>query len=116
MCFVPVTMTSLLTRAKGMDRLKSVLASADATFTLSEGADVVLVLRWVAGHAAVVDVGGWILMTRSLCTFLMILCSNELVYTGFGGEVGQLVTEQCINGNKKGWQSDGNGCKDTVGI
>ena len=81
-----------------MNRPKSVLASADATFTLSEGADVVLVLRWVARQAVVVDVGGWILMTRSLCTFLMILCSNGLVYTGFGGEVGQMVPKQCING------------------
>ena len=33
---------------------KSVLASADATFTLSEGDDSVLVLRWIAGPAAVV--------------------------------------------------------------
>ena len=58
MCFVPVTMTSSSTSSKGRDRPKSVLASADATLTPSEGANVVVVLRWVAGQAAVVDVGG----------------------------------------------------------
>ena len=74
MCFVPVTMTSSLTSSKGMDRPESVLVSAEATLTLSEGADVVIVLRWVAGRAAVVAGGGWILVTRSLCTLLMIIC------------------------------------------
>ena len=115
MCFVSVTMTSLLTSSKGRDRPTSTLASADATLTLSEGAGVVDVLLWVGGQAAVLDVGGCFLMTRSLCTLSNICCSNEQIYAGFGGKVGQLVPKQCINGRKKEWvQSDGDRCKDTV--
>ena len=109
MCFVPVTMTSS-TSSNGRDRPKSVLASADATLTLSEGAGVVNVLRWVDGQAAVLGGGGCFLRTRSLCTLSIICRSNEQIYAGFGGKVGQLVPEQCINGRKKeGVQSDGDG-------
>ena len=84
-------MTSLSTSSEGKDRPKSVLDSADATLTLSEGAGVVKVLRWVDGKAAVLDVGGCFLMTRSLCTLSIIFCSNEQIYAGFGGKFGQLV-------------------------
>ena len=102
MCFVPVTMTSSLTSSKGRDRHKSVMASADATLTLSEGAGVVNVLSWVGGQAAALVVGGCFLRTRSLCTLSIIFCSNEQIYAGFGGKIGQLVPERCINGRKKG--------------
>ena len=50
-------MTSLLTSSVGRDRPKSVLASADATLTLSEGASVVSVPRSVNGQAAVLGAG-----------------------------------------------------------
>ena len=103
-------MTSSLTSSEERDRPKSVLASADATLTLSEGAGVVKVLRWVNGQAAVLDGGGCFLRTRSLCTLSIIFCSNEQIYAGFGGKVGQLVPEWCINGRKKErLQSDGDG-------
>ena len=101
MCFVPVTMTSFSTSSEGKDKPKSVLASADATLTLSEGAGVVNVLRWVDGQVSVLGVGGCFLRTRSLCTVSIIFCSNEQIYTGFGGKVGQLVPERCIDGRKR---------------
>jgi hypothetical protein len=95
-------MTSSSTSSKGRDRPKSVLASADATLTLSEGAGVVIVVHWVVGQADIVDFSGCFLMTRSLCTLSIIFCSNEQIYAGFGGKIGQLVPERCINGRKKG--------------
>ena len=81
-----------------MDRFKSVLASADATFTLSKGAGAVVVLHLIAKQAVIVDSGTWFLMTRFLCTLSLIFCSNEqVVHVGFGGEFGHgLVTKQCI--------------------
>ena len=98
-------MTSSSTSSKGRDRPKSVLASADATLTLSEGAGVVNVLRWVDEQAAIVGVGGCFLRTRSLFTLSIICCSNEQIYAGFGGKVGQLVPKRCIDGRKKGNQT-----------
>ena len=50
-------MTSLLTSFDGKDRPKFVLASADATLTISEGARVVNVLRSVNGQAAMLGAG-----------------------------------------------------------
>ena len=99
-------MTSSSTSSEGRDRPKSVLASADATLTLSEGAGVVIVLLWVTGQAAVVGVGGCFLMTRSLCTLSIIFCSNEQIYAGFGGKVGKLADKQCIDGRIKGGGSN----------
>ena len=77
--FLPVTMTSSLTSSEGRNRHKSVLASADAPLTLSEGAGDVNVLRWVDGQAAVLGVGGCFLRTRSFCTLSIIFCSNEQI-------------------------------------
>ena len=57
MCFFPVTMTPSLTSSEGRVRPKSVLASADATLTLREGARVVTVLRSVGGKAAEMGAG-----------------------------------------------------------
>ena len=65
------------TSSEGRDRSKSVLASADATFTLSKGASLVHVLRSVDGQAAVFGAGGFFLRTRLLCTLLAICCLNE---------------------------------------
>ena len=93
-------MASTLTSSKGRDRPKSVMTSADATLTLSEGAGVVNVLRWVDGQASALGVGGCFLRTRSLCTLLIIFCSNEQIYASFGGKDGQLVPERCIDGKK----------------
>ena len=101
MCLVLVTMTSLSTSSKGRDKPKSVMASAYATLTLSEGAGVVNVLRWVDRQAATLGVGGCVLRTRSLFTLLVILSSNEQICAGFGGKVLQLVPEQCIDGRKE---------------
>ena len=91
-------MTSLLTSSEGRDRPKFVLASADAALTLSGGASVMNVMRSVNGQAAVLGAGGFFLRTRSLCTLSAICCSNEQIYAGFGGKVGQLAPEQCNNG------------------
>ena len=98
LCFVSVTMTSSSTSSNGMDRFRSVLASADATFTFSKGADAFVVLRLIAKQAVIVGVGTWFLTTRFLCTLSLIFCSNErVVHVGFGGEFGHgLVTKQCI--------------------
>ena len=101
MWFVPVTMILLLTSSEGRDRPKFVLASVDATLTFSEGASVVDVLRSVDGQAAVLGAGGFPLRTRLLCTLSAIFCSNELIYAGFGGMVGKLAPEQCVNGQEK---------------
>ena len=101
MCLVPVMMASTLTSSKGRDRPKSVMASADATLTLSEGADVVNVLRWVDVQAAALGVGGCFLKTRSLCTLSAICCSNESIYAGFGGKAGPLAPKQCVLGREK---------------
>ena len=57
-CF-PFTMTSSSTSSEGRVRPKSVLASADATLTLSEGACVVTVLRSVGEQAAAMGAGGF---------------------------------------------------------
>ena len=70
-------MTLSSTSSEGRDRSKSVLASADATFALSEGASVVHVLRSDDGQDAVFGAGGFFLRTRLLCTLLAICCSNE---------------------------------------
>ncbi len=45
----------------------------------------------------VLGVGGFFLRTRSLDTLSIICCLNEQIYAGFGGKVGQLAPEQCIN-------------------
>ena len=101
MCFVPVTMTSLLTGSEGMDMSKSLLAKADVTFTCSKDtdADAVVVLRRFVVQAAIVGAGACVLMTRFLCTLSLIFCSNEQgMHVGFGGEVGRgLVTKRRIN-------------------
>ena len=94
-------MTSSSTSSKGRDRPKSVFASADANLTLSKGASVLKVLRSVNGQAAVLGASGFFLRTRSLCTLQEICCSNEQIYTGIGGKVGQLAPEQCVNGQEK---------------
>ena len=93
MCCFPFTMTSSSTSSAGRVRPKSVLASADATLTLSEGACVVTVLRSVGGQAAAMGAGGWFfLRTRSLCILSAICCSNEQICTGFLGKVvGRMV-------------------------
>ena len=60
---------------EGGVRPKSILASADATLTLSKGACVVTVLRSVGGQAAAIGASGWFfLRTRSLCILLAICC------------------------------------------
>ena len=96
--FFPVTMTLSSTSSEERVRPKSVLASADVTVTLSKDDRVGSVLRSATGQAAVVGVGGIFLRTRSLCTLSAICRSNEQIYTGFGGKVGQLVPEQCLVG------------------
>ena len=101
MWVVPVTMTSPLTSSEERDGPKFVLASADATLTLSKGASVVNVLHSVNAQAAAMGSGSFFLSTRSMCTLSAICCSNEQICTGFGGKVGQLAPEQCINGQEK---------------
>ena len=101
MCFFPVMMTSSSTISEGRESPKLVLASADATLAVSGGTSVVSVLHWVDGQAAASGVGGCFLRTRSLCTLLVIFCSNVHIYAGFGGKVGQLVPERCIDGRKR---------------
>ena len=59
------------------------------------------VMRSVNGQAAVLGSGGFFLQTRLLCTLSAICCSNEQIYAGFGGKVGQLAPKQCINGQEK---------------
>ena len=87
LCFVPVMMTPSLTSSEGMDRFKSVLVSADGTFTFSKGADAVVVLHLIAKQAVIVDVGTWFLTTRFLFTLSLIFCSNEqVVHVSFGGK------------------------------
>ena len=98
---VLVKMTLLLTSFDGRDWPKFVLASADATLTLSKGASVVNMLCSVNGQAAVLGAGGFFLRTRSLCTLSAICCSNDQMYAGVGGKVGQLAPEQCVNGQEK---------------
>ena len=74
MCFIPVTMTSLLTGSEGMDMSESLLDKADTTFTCSEDTDadaVVVLLRFFV-QAAIVGVGTCVLMTRFLCTLSLI--------------------------------------------
>ena len=79
-------MTSLSTSAEGRVRSKSVMANADATFTLSKVACAVTVLLYVDGHAAAPVAGGWLcLRTRLLCIFTAICCSNEWVCSGSEG-------------------------------
>ena len=96
MCFVPVTMTSLLTGSEKIKMSESLLAKADESFTCSKDtdADAVVVLRRFVVQDAIVGVGTCVLMTRFLCTLSLILCSNEQgMHVGFGGEVGRgLVT------------------------
>ena len=94
-------MTLLSTSSEGRDRPISVFASADETFTLSEGASVVNVLRSVNGQAVAMIGGGFVLRTRSLCTFSAICCLNEPIYAGFGGRVGHLAPVEFVNGRDK---------------
>jgi len=102
-------MTSSPTRSEGRVRPKSVLANADATITLSEGACVVTVLRSVGGQAAAMGAGGWFfLRTRLLRILLAICCSNEEICSGFLGKVvGQLAPERCLIGREKRRQAIG---------
>ena len=102
MSFVPVTMTLSSTSSEGMDRSKSILAKADATFTFSKDADAVVVLHLIAKQSVIVDVGTLSLMTRFLCTLSLIFCSNKhCVHVGFGGEFGRgLVTSNVSVANK----------------
>ena len=99
--FFPVTMTSLLTSSDGWDRPKSVLTSADAILTLSKGASVVNVLQSVNGQAAAMGASVFFLRTRSMCTLSAFFCSNEQIYAGVGGKVGELAPKQCVNGQEK---------------
>ena len=102
MCFFPVTITSSPTSVGGRDRPKSVLASADATLTLSESASVVIDSPLIGGPSAKFGAGGWVfLRTRSVCTLSAICCSNEQIYAGFGGQVGPPATEQCVLGQER---------------
>ena len=102
MCFFPVTITLAPTSAGGGDRPKSVLASADATLTLSEGASVASGTFSVGGPAATFGAGGWcFLSTRSVCTLSAICCSNEQIYAGFGGQVGTPALEHCVLGRER---------------
>jgi hypothetical protein len=94
-------MTSLLTISEGRDRPRFVLASADATLTLSGGASVVNMPQSVNGQAAVLGAGSFFLKTRLLCTLSEICCSNQKIYAGVGGKVGQLAPKQCVNGQEK---------------
>ena len=101
LCFVPVTITSSLTGSEGMDRSKSLLAKADATFTFSKDTDadaVVMLCRFIV-RAAIAGVGTCVLMTRFLFTLSLIFWWNEqVVHVGFGGKVGRgLVTVRRIN-------------------
>ena len=102
MCFFPVTITSYPTSAGGRGRPTSVLASADATLTLSEGASVASGALSDDGPAATFGAGGWcFLSTRSVCTLLVICCSNEQIYAGFGGQVGTPALEHCVLGRER---------------
>ena len=86
----------------GGDRPKSVLASADATLTLSEGASVASGALSVGGPAATFGAGGWcFLSTRSVCTLSAICCSNEQIYAGFGGQVGTPALKHCVLGRER---------------
>ena len=102
LCFVPVTMTSSSTSSEGMERSKSILVKADATFIFSKDADAVVVLHLIAKQSVIVDVGTLSLMTRFLCTLSLIFCSNEhCVHVGFGGKFGRgLVTSKVSIANK----------------
>ena len=98
MCAFLLMMTSSSTSSEGRDTYRSDLASVDATLTLSVGASVVDVLRWANGKGAVLGADGFFLRTRFLCTLFAICCSNGQIYAGFGGSVGQLAPELCIDG------------------
>ena len=101
LCFVPVTMTLLLTGFEGMDMSNSILAKADVNFTCSKDtdADAVVVLCRFVVQAAIVGVSTFVLMTRFLCTLSLIFCSNkQVIHVGFGGKVGRgLGTERRMN-------------------
>ena len=102
MCFFPVTITLSPTSAGGRDRPKSVLASADATLTLSEGVSVASGALSVGGPDATFMAWGWcFLRTRLVCTLSAICCSNKQIYAGFGGQGGPLATEHCVLGREK---------------
>ena len=78
MCVFPFMMTLSSTSSEGRVRPKSVMANADATLTLSEGACAVTVLLSVGGLAAAPVAGGWLfLRTRLLCIFTAICWLNE---------------------------------------
>ena len=94
-------MTSFSTSSKGRDRPKFVLDNDDATLTLIKGASAVNALCSVNGQAVVLGASVFFIRTRSLCTLSAICCSNEQIYVGFGGKVGQLAPKQCINGQEK---------------
>ena len=92
-----------------MDRAMPSLASADVTLTFSEGAGLGNLLRSVKGQAAAVGAGWLFRRTRSMCTLLAICCSNEQIYAGIGGKVGHLAPKQCVRGEKRRGQSNGDG-------
>ena len=102
MCFFPVMITSSPTSTDGRDRPKSVMASADATLTLREGASVASGVPSVGGPAATFGAGGWcFLSTRSECTLSAICRSNAQIYAGFGGQVGTPALEHCVLGRER---------------
>ena len=88
-CVFPVMIASLPTCTDGRDGPTSVMASADAMHTLSNGASVASGVPSVGGPVATFVAGGWcFLSTRLACTLSAICRSNAQTCAGFGGQVG----------------------------
>ena len=103
MCFCPVMITSSPTSTDGRDRSTSVMASADATLTLSEGVGVASCVPSVGGPVATFVAGGWcFLSTRSACTLSAICRSNAQPCAGVGVQVGSSGLGHCV----LGWERD----------
>ena len=79
-------MTSLSTSSEGRVRPKSVLASADATLTLSGGASVVTVLRSVTGQAAAMGAGVFFSQDKVVVNFVCNLLFKRADIRGLWGQ------------------------------
>ena len=93
---------SLPTSTDGRDRPTSVMASADAMLTLSDGASVASGVPSVGGPVATFVAGGWcFLSTRLACTLSTICRLNAQPYAGVGGQVGASGLGHCFFGRER---------------
>ena len=94
-----ITSLPTSTDTDGRDRPKSIMASADATLTLSDGVGVASCVPSVGGPVATFVAGGWcFLSTRSACTLSAICRLNAQPRAGVGVRVGSSGLRHCVLG------------------